>query len=233
MRPSSPRVICASMRELVGVSEEDDVMADYYQLTRVSGIPPVSFRAGRKYAGKSHRGPGSPSSSSSITIAAAYWWFGRSRTRCRRAPQPASPTPAIEEPAAAPLQEPATGAEARPDDAPAVGADLPAPSSNLAESPAAAPRCAGERCSRRPDAAEPQVFGRLLDRDLGCDRPPLVFRQWDATAADRRRRGCGARLRPVRQRRERQLCAVDGEAYQLPAMTRPNQPLRLTLVRAR
>ena len=91
--------------QLVGVAE-DDVFADYYQLTRAERMPPIVV--GRTKA-RQELSPG-PWIAAIIVIlaaAAAYWWFGV------REPAPAPPPAPAEQPAGDASQE-ATSVEEGP-----------------------------------------------------------------------------------------------------------------------
>lgn len=115
--------------ELVGVDERD-ILADYHELTRSAGMPPV---VGKRKRPGSELSPGPWIAVVLVLIAAAfaYWWFtaGRDMSTPTVAPEPGtpaeSPAPveAIEEPISAPDEEPA---ETEGDDAVAVE-ETPAP----------------------------------------------------------------------------------------------------------
>lgn len=79
--------------QLVGVNA-DDVFADYYQLTRSTGLPPIVV--GRAKAREElSPGPWIAAIIVLLAAAAAYWWFAV------RVPAPSTPSPASEQ-----LQEP-------------------------------------------------------------------------------------------------------------------------------
>jgi cytoskeleton protein RodZ len=105
---------------LIGV-DEDDVIADYYQMTRTKGVPPVvvgKTRIGQELS----PGPWIAIVIVVIVAAASYWWFAT------RSEPDAAPAPVPEEPgqpestgqSSSPIDEPVVLAMALPDEEPAV-----------------------------------------------------------------------------------------------------------------
>ena len=213
--------------QLVGVSI-DDVMADYYQLNRSAGMPPVVGKV-RKPAREIRFGPWLAAVIVIIVVAAAYWYF------VARAPEPSPrPVSAIEtEPAgAAPVVEEAPSSDAvvespAPDDAvtEAVTEDatpLPAATEAVATVEPQAPEIApgdvrlsmsfsGECWTEITDAG-----GRRLFFDLGRDgRSVSVTGQ--------------APLSVLFGNADNVSISVNGEDYPIPAATRRGQTARLTI----
>lgn len=214
--------------ELVGV-DRDDVMTDYYRLTRASGMPPIV--SGRPKVHKELApGPWVALVIMVVAIAAAYWWLGV-REPLPSAPQRAAPAMPIEEPPAVRPEDSATeAAEVVPEDASAQATepDEPAPvAESTATGPAAAASAAaggqmrlGLRFSGDCWTEITDATGRRLFFGLGRDGQTV-----DLAGA--------APVSVLFGNGNNVSLVVDGEAYELPATTRPDQPLRLTLVRTR
>ena len=119
--------------ELVGVDERD-ILADYHELTRSAGMPPVVGKR-RRTGSELSPGPWIALILLLIAVAFAYWWFtaGRDMSTSTVAPEEAAPADSAE--IAAPADSPAepadvvvdTPADAGPDtlDETAVPADEP------------------------------------------------------------------------------------------------------------
>jgi len=89
--------------QLVGV-DEGDVMADYYQLNRATGMPPLV--AGRRRPRREMSpGPWIAVVVVLIVVATAYWWFTYAPAVVEEAPVDLITEPEIPAPEAAPEQE--------------------------------------------------------------------------------------------------------------------------------
>lgn len=99
--------------QLVGV-DESDVMADYYQLNRTAGMPPLVFGR-RRPRREMSPGPWIAVAVVLIVVATAYWWIAYGPEDVEEGPapvdlvtQPATPEPEAE-PEAQPEAEPGAG----------------------------------------------------------------------------------------------------------------------------
>jgi cytoskeleton protein RodZ len=221
--------------ELVNVPNED-VLGDYYELTRSAEMPPVVMSRGRPRRELSP-GPWIAVIVVVIVVATAYWWF----TTRPPAAKPAAPVPtqAESEPASAEPEEVST--EAVDEAGPPVGRIEPEPQAEPGQPEATRPREDFEPEVRQPvveETGSPAIApgqmrvlltytgdcwtevtdatGRRLFFALGTDG-----RTVELSGAEPFSVLLGSPLNVTLQ--------VNGEDYALPAGARPDQPLRLSV----
>ena len=206
--------------QLVGV-DIDDVMADYYQLTRADGMPPVIV--GRtKTPRELSPGPWIAVIIVVLAAAAAYWWFGVRQP----APEPTEAPPVLEErpadveddsaaPAASTSSEEPLQQEVSDDDAGAI-TESPAPEPSRPELPegqvALALTFTGDCWTEITDAD-----GRRLFFDMGRSG-----RSVDLSGA--------APFTVLFGNADNVTVRVDGQPYEIPASSRSGRTARLTIL---
>ena len=119
--------------ELVGVDERD-VLADYHELTRSAGMPPVVGKR-RRPGSEPSPGPWIVLVLALIAVAFAYWWFTAGRnlaTPAATVPEPAArevdEAPAADTPTPGPQTEAGSGADEAPDTESAAEPEADTPS---------------------------------------------------------------------------------------------------------
>lgn len=228
--------------ELVGVSVED-VMADYYEMTRTAGVPPV-IGPKRKRSRDFNAGPWLVAAVIILLVgAAAYWWFNLRPVETSRDMGPAMPAPFASQ-----------SRTPQPDRSPPDTASQPAtqPASQLAGPPATQPV---SQPTDRPAATQqqlPAAQAAPLQSDAAIAtpaEPPIVVELtysgecwteasdatgrrlfYDLGVAGRTVRLSGvAPLRLILGDSGNVSISVDGRPYNIPASARSGRLARVTI----
>lgn len=197
-----------------------DVMADYYQLNRAEGAPPV-ITARRKPRRELSPGPWIAAIVVAIIIVSAYWWFSRPPQAVLDVAEPQQ----TDDTAAIPLPDPDDGAgTAEPETAGELIGEPPVTVPVVEEEVEPAPAPAVEEGQLRLLVSYTgdcwteitDASGRRLLFDLGKDGRTVELSGAEPFNVLFGNPG-NVSLR------------VNGEAYALPPTNRPDRPMRLTI----